>query len=77
MSNIRDIWIDGPVAHSPCEDGQCSGMLVHCYGMVGVGRGNNPDTGTGVELYTVIGHAARARHRFGCDGGAARPGGRR
>lgn len=33
--------------------------LVHCYGMVGVGRGNNPDTGTGAELYTVIGHAPR------------------
>ncbi|NNC72195.1 MAG: peptidylprolyl isomerase [Sphingomonadaceae bacterium] len=33
--------------------------LIHCYGMVGVGRGNNPDTGTGAELYTVIGHAPR------------------
>ncbi len=33
--------------------------LVHCYGMVGVGRGDNPDTGTGAELYTVIGHAPR------------------
>ena len=32
---------------------------VHCYGMVGVGRGYSPDTGTGAELYTVIGHAPR------------------
>lgn len=32
---------------------------VHCYGMVGVGRNNSPDAGTGAELYTVIGHAPR------------------
>jgi peptidylprolyl isomerase len=32
---------------------------VHCYGMVGVGRGMPPDTGSGAELYTVIGHAPR------------------
>ena len=31
----------------------------HCYGMVGVGRNYPPDTGTGAELYTVIGHAPR------------------
>ena len=32
---------------------------VHCYGMVGVGRGFSPETGSGAELYTVIGHAPR------------------
>ena len=32
---------------------------IHCYGMVGVGRNLSPDTGTGAELYTVIGHAPR------------------
>lgn len=32
---------------------------VHCYGMVGVGRNLSPDTGSGAELYTVIGHAPR------------------
>ena len=32
---------------------------IHCYGMVGVGRGYSPDTGSGTELYTVIGHAPR------------------
>lgn len=31
----------------------------HCYAMVGVGRNLAPDTGTGAELYTVIGHAPR------------------
>jgi peptidylprolyl isomerase len=32
---------------------------IHCYGMVGVGRNLSPDTGSGAELYTVIGHAPR------------------
>lgn len=32
---------------------------IHCYGAVGVGRGMSPDTGSGAELYTVIGHAPR------------------
>lgn len=33
--------------------------LPHCYGMVGVARNLAPDTGTGGDLYTVIGHAPR------------------
>jgi peptidylprolyl isomerase len=33
--------------------------LVHCYGMVGAGRDNSPDSGGGTELYAVIGHAPR------------------
>ena len=36
-----------------------NGWPVHCYGMVGVGRNLSPDTGTGAELYAVIGHAPR------------------
>ncbi|MCT2397996.1 peptidylprolyl isomerase [Novosphingobium mangrovi (ex Huang et al. 2023)] len=36
---------------------------VHCYGMVGVGRNVSPDTGTGAELYAVIGHAPRQLDR--------------
>lgn len=32
---------------------------VHCYGMIGVGRNMSPDTGSGAELYAVIGHAPR------------------
>jgi peptidylprolyl isomerase len=37
--------------------------LTHCYGDVGVGRGLSPDTGTGGELYAVIGQAPRQRDR--------------
>lgn len=37
--------------------------LVHCYGMVGVGRDNAPDTGNGAELYAVIGQAPRQLDR--------------
>jgi peptidylprolyl isomerase len=33
--------------------------LAHCYGMVGVGRDVEADTGSGAELYAVIGHAPR------------------
>ena len=33
--------------------------LAHCYGMVGVGRGDAPDSGNGSELYVVIGNAPR------------------
>ncbi len=38
-------------------DGQAS--LAHCYAAVGVGRDLSPDTGTGGELYAVIGHSPR------------------
>jgi peptidylprolyl isomerase len=37
--------------------------LVHCYGSVGVGRDASPDTGTGGELYAVIGNAPRQLDR--------------
>jgi len=33
--------------------------LAHCYGMVGAGRGDTSDSGSGAELYVVIGHAPR------------------
>jgi peptidylprolyl isomerase len=36
---------------------------LHCYGMVGVGRDNPPDTGSGAELYVVIGQAPRQLDR--------------
>ncbi|MEI9926421.1 MAG: peptidylprolyl isomerase [Sphingomonas sp.] len=39
-------------------DGKHS-WLTHCYGMVGVARDLAPSTGSGSELYTVIGHAPR------------------
>ena len=37
--------------------------LAHCYASVGVGRDLAPDTGTGGELYAVIGHAPRQLDR--------------
>ena len=37
--------------------------LTHCYSMVGVARDLAPSTGSGAELYTVIGHAPRPLDR--------------
>jgi peptidylprolyl isomerase len=37
--------------------------LAHCYASVGVGRDMSPDTGTGGELYAVIGHGTRQLDR--------------
>ncbi len=47
-----------PVSGSARPD-NASYWPVHCYGMVGVGRNLSPDTGSGAELYTVVGHAPR------------------
>lgn len=33
--------------------------LTHCYGMVGVGRGNETNSGNSTSLYVVTGHAPR------------------
>ncbi|CAO1649799.1 peptidylprolyl isomerase [Parasphingorhabdus sp. NYA22] len=43
----------------PYATDQTSVWPIHCYGAVGVGRNYSPDTGSGAELYTVIGHAPR------------------
>ena len=48
-----------PVGAGPRKSGRELVWPVHCYGMVGAGRNLSPDTGTGAELYTVIGHAPR------------------
>ncbi len=45
-----------PIGYDPQT---ATANLVHCYGYVGVGRDLAPDTGTGGELYAVIGHAPR------------------
>lgn len=37
--------------------------MAHCYGALGVGRDNAADSGTGIELYAVIGHAPRQLDR--------------
>ena len=50
-------WIKG--SGSQTETGPDEVWPVHCYGMVGVGRNLSPDTGSGAELYVVIGHAPR------------------
>jgi peptidylprolyl isomerase len=51
-------WIDGfPAGVAPGPRGHA--WLTHCYGVVGVGRDNPPDTGSGSELYIVIGQAPR------------------
>ncbi len=49
-----------PVAYSP-KGGWAD--LTHCYASVGVGRDLSPDTGTGGELYAVIGQAPRQLDR--------------
>lgn len=48
-----------PFGMLPYEAGVRSMWPIHCYAMVGVGRNLSPDTGTGAELYAVIGHAPR------------------
>ncbi len=53
MAGHSDGW---PIAWDP-ESGRA--WLTHCYASVGVGRDLAPDTGTGGELYAVIGHAPR------------------
>ena len=50
-ASLQDGW---PVALNKTRQ-----WPVHCYGMVGVGRDLSPNTGTGAELYVVIGHAPR------------------
>ena len=37
--------------------------MTHCYGAVGVGRDNAPDSGNGTELYAVIGQSPRKLDR--------------
>lgn len=37
--------------------------LTHCYGMVGAGRGGEPDSSNGSELYVVIGQSPRQLDR--------------
>ena len=49
-----------PAARDP-KSGEA--WLAHCYGMVGAGRGNEAESGSGAELYVVIGHAPRQLDR--------------
>ncbi len=45
-----------PVALDP-QSGRM--WLTHCYSMLGAGRAESPDSGSGAELYVVIGHSPR------------------
>lgn len=56
---ITQFWHGWPLGRSAYIGPDQLNWPVHCYGMVGVGRDMPPDTGTGAELYTVIGHAPR------------------
>lgn len=54
-------FTDGfPVARDP-KTGRM--WMAHCYGMLGAGRNNEPDSSVGAELYVVIGQAPRALDR--------------
>ncbi|MGB3167406.1 MAG: peptidylprolyl isomerase [Alteraurantiacibacter sp.] len=44
-------------------EGRSGTWPIHCYGAVGVGRNVAPDTGTGAELYTIIGQPQRHMDR--------------
>ena len=41
------------------RNGRGETWMIHCYGAIGVGRDNPPNTGNSSELYTVIGQAPR------------------
>ncbi len=45
---------DFPAARDPASK---TAWLTHCYGSIGVGRDNDADSGSGAELYAVIGGA--------------------
>ena len=54
-------FTDGfPAARDPANG---EAWLTHCYGMVGAGRDNDADSGSGAELYAVIGQAPRQLDR--------------
>ena len=54
-------FTDGfPAARDPVTG---EAWLTHCYGMVGAGRDNDADSGSGAELYAVTGQAPRQLDR--------------
>ncbi len=54
-------FVDGfPAARDPAA-GQA--WLTHCYGTLGAGRGAEPDSSNGTELYVVIGQSPRQLDR--------------
>lgn len=65
VPNGRPGWAEGwPLGFVfDTDDASNNVWPVHCYGSVGVARDLAPDTGTGAELYAVIGHAPRQLDR--------------
>ena len=61
----RDSYVarTGHAAGWPVSIDGGTASLTHCYGAVGVGRDLFPDTGTGGELYAIIGQAPRQLDR--------------
>jgi peptidylprolyl isomerase len=57
----RDAYAEkvGHIKSWPVASDGKANWLIHCYGMIGVARDVAPDTGSGTQLYTVIGHAPR------------------
>jgi len=57
----QDAYADqvGLVNGFPVAGDQKQLWLTHCYGMLGVGRGMESDSGNGSSLYLVTGHAPR------------------
>jgi len=53
----------GHAAGWPVSIDRGMASLTHCYAMVGVARGLAPDTGSGGELYAIIGQAPRQLDR--------------
>jgi len=62
---LKDAYAETTLAWRGWPIGADGGQMwpVHCYGSVGVGRDYPPDTGSGAELYAVIGHAPRQLDR--------------
>lgn len=54
-------FVDGFPAARDAKAGKL--WMTHCYGMLGAGRNNAPDSSIGAELYVVIGQAPRALDR--------------
>ena len=61
----RDTYasVVGLIGPWPVAREGATAWLTHCYGMGGVGRGNAPDNGNGMELYTIIAQPARQLDR--------------
>ncbi|MDO4434924.1 MAG: peptidylprolyl isomerase [Cardiobacteriaceae bacterium] len=57
----KDPWSEGVgfVDGFAVAKGEGKAWLAHCYGALGVGRDMAPDSGTGAELYVVIGQSPR------------------